>query len=136
MKKFTNILYWIVILLIGVYLLYQKGYILKNYEDISVKKAYDILLTDANITLLDVRTKEEINTDGKIKNSILIPVQILERNINKLQQFKKTKIFIYCRSGNRSITASRILSNNGFKSYNIVGGIKEWKKANLTLDLQ
>jgi rhodanese-related sulfurtransferase len=133
MKKFTDILFWAILLSMGVYILYQKGYIFKNYEDISVQNAYNQMLVDNNITLLDVRTKEEIKSDGALKNHILVPVQILERNLDKLEQYKNSKIFIYCRSGNRSITASRILSNAGFKSYNIQGGIIEWKKEKLPL---
>ncbi len=133
MKKFTDILFWIILLTMGVYILYQKGYIFKNYEDITVKNAYNQMQVDTNITLLDVRTKEEIKSDGALKNHILVPVQILEQNLDKLERFKNTKIFIYCRSGNRSITAARILSNAGFKSYNIKGGIIEWKGQKLPL---
>jgi len=131
MKKFTDILFWIILFAMGIYLLYQKGYIFKNYEDITVQNAYNQMLVDTNITLLDVRTKEELKTDGAIKNHILVPLQILERNLDKLERYKGTKIFVYCRSGNRSITASRILSNAGFKSYNIKGGIIEWKNEQL-----
>ncbi len=133
MKKFTDILFWIILLTMGVYILYQKGYIFKNYEDITVKNAYNQMQVDTNITLLDVRTKEEIKSDGALKNHILVPVQILEQNLDKLERFKNTKIFIYCRSGNRSIAAARILSNAGFKSYNIKGGIIEWKGQKLPL---
>ncbi len=131
MKKITNVFYYITISLLLGYILYQKGYIFKNYEDITVKNAYNKMLVDTNITLLDVRTKEEILKDGKIENSILIPVQILDKNLDKLQPYKNRKLFVYCRSGNRSVTASRVLSNAGFKAYNIKGGINEWKKEGL-----
>ena len=133
MKEIKDIVFWIILVAMGTYILYIKGYILKNYEDISVQDAYNQMLVDTNITLLDVRTKEELKSDGAIKNHILVPVQILERNLDKLERYKSTKIFIYCRSGNRSIIASRILSNAGFKSYNIAGGIVEWKKEKLPL---
>lgn len=133
MKKFTDILFWIFTLIVGIYILYQKGYILKNYEDISVKSAYNQMLTDANITLLDVRTPNELKSDGALKNHILVPLQILEQNLDKLEKYKNTKIFIYCRSGNRSVTAARTLSNAGFKSYNVQGGIIEWKEKKLPL---
>jgi len=133
MKKITNVFYYISITLLLGYILYQKGYILKNYEDITVKNAYNQMLVDTNITLLDVRTKEETKKDGKIDNSILLPVQILEKNIDKLEPYKNKKLFVYCRSGNRSVTASRILSDAGFKTYNIKGGIKEWKKEGLPI---
>ena len=117
----------------GIYILYQKGYILKNYEDITVENAYNQMLVDTNITLLDVRTKDEIKSDGALKNHILVPVQILERNLDKLEKYKDTKIFIYCRSGNRSVAAAKILSKAGFKSYNVKGGIIEWKGKKLPL---
>ncbi len=133
MKKVTNIFSWIILALVIVYLAYQKGYILKNFEHISAKEAFVTMSTDTNITLLDVRTLEETKSDGKIKNSILTPLQLLEQNIDKLEKYKNTKIFIYCRSGNRSITASRILSDAGFKTYNIQGGINKWKKEKLPL---
>jgi rhodanese-related sulfurtransferase len=116
------------------YILYQKGYIFKNYQDISIQDSYQQLQNDSNITLLDVRTIKEIKTDGKISNSILIPVQILQRNIDKLEKYKSTKIFVYCRSGNRSITASRILANHGYHPYNINGGINTWKSKKLPVE--
>jgi rhodanese-related sulfurtransferase len=131
MKKITNILFYIVVFVMIGYMLYQKGYIFKNYEDITPQNAYNKILTDTNITIVDVRTKEEFQKDGKLENAILIPVQVLDKNLNKLAPYKSKKIFVYCRSGNRSVTASRILSNAGFKVYNIKGGIKLWKKSKL-----
>ncbi|MCH9812618.1 MAG: rhodanese-like domain-containing protein [Epsilonproteobacteria bacterium] len=134
MKKLTNIVYWLVLSFLIIYLLYQKGYIFRNFEQISAENAYNRLLIDRNITLLDVRTPEEIQEDGKIKNSLLVPLQILERNIDKLQPYKNKRLFIYCRSGNRSITASRVLSDAGFKTYNIQGGIITWRKEGLPIE--
>jgi len=133
MNKIKDIVFWLLLVTMGLYLLYQKGYILKNYEDITVNNAYNQMQTDNNITLIDVRNPDEIKKDGSIKNHILIPVQIIEKNLNKLERFKKTKLFIYCRSGSRSIMASRILSNAGFKCYNMVGGINRWKKEKLPI---
>ncbi|HIQ26915.1 MAG TPA: rhodanese-like domain-containing protein, partial [Sulfurovum sp.] len=53
----------------------------------------------------------------------LIPVGALEKNLGMLKQDKHTKIIVYCRSGNRSVTASRILEANGFTPINVKGGI-------------
>ncbi|NPA81990.1 MAG: rhodanese-like domain-containing protein [Epsilonproteobacteria bacterium] len=44
------------------------------------------------------------------------------------------KIIVYCRSGHRSVKASRILEENGFHPININGGIKEWKRNNLPVE--
>ena len=134
MKKLTDILFWVLLLSMGLYLLYQKGYILKNFEDVDVKTAYEKLQVDTNITLLDVRTPQELKKDGKIKNSLLVPLQVLEKNIDKLERFKDTKMFVYCRSGSRSITASRILANHGYHPYNINGGINTWKGEKLPVE--
>ena len=79
--------------------------------------------------ILDVRTMEEYE-EISIPNAIL--ANILEPNefmdvVEKLE--KKTKIFVYCRSGIRSQKACNILDQLGFKeTYNLNGGILEWKK--------
>ena len=39
---------------------------------------------------------------------------------------KYKNIIVYCRSGNRSKTATKILIENDFKAVNLIGGIKEW----------
>ena len=79
--------------------------------------------------ILDVRTVEEYE-EISIPNAIL--ANILEPNefmdvVEKLE--KKSKIFVYCRSGARSQKACNILDQLGFKeTYNLNGGILEWKK--------
>ncbi len=79
--------------------------------------------------ILDVRTVEEYE-EISIPNAIL--ANILEPNefmdvVEKLE--KKSKIFVYCRSGIRSQKACNILDQLGFKeTYNLNGGILEWKK--------
>ncbi len=128
----SNIITFVLVAAAAFYFLYQKGYILANFEHLDPKEAYQQLKKDRkNIILLDVRTPEEVKTDGKIPNSILIPLNKLADNIDKLKKYKDKKIFVYCRSGNRSVAASRILSSLGFNVYNIKGGINAWKEAGL-----
>lgn len=132
MKKITDYLIWAAIAVMGVYLLYQKGFILADYESLGVRQAYALLENEeGNVTLLDVRTQEEYDKDGRLNGALLIPVQLLEQNINRLEGLKDKKIVVYCRSGNRSVTASRILSGEGFHVYNVKGGISEWKAEGL-----
>ncbi len=72
-------------------------------------------------------TQEEYNA-GYIKGSTLIPVQVLDKRFNELP--KDRKLLVYCRTGHRSVQASEILVNNGFKEiYNMKGGIVEWTNA-------
>ncbi|WP_293447507.1 rhodanese-like domain-containing protein [Persephonella sp.] len=126
----------ILFLLLGagfLYYLYIKGLIFANFDNLNPKDAYTLLQKEKDrIILLDVRTPEEVKTDGKIPGSVLIPLDQLPNKIDRLD--KNKKIFVYCRSGTRSVSASRLLSSLGFKVYNIKGGINSWKSEGLPVE--
>ena len=122
------------IFLFVLYFLYTKGYILANFEKISPKEAYEMIQKEKDIVILDVRTPEEYKNDGHIKNSILIPLDQLPNKVEELKKYKDKKFIVYCRSGNRSVAASRFLSNLGFKVYNLDGGIIAWKNEGLPVE--
>lgn len=114
--------------LVGLYFLYEKGLILADFRSLSPQELHQLLLTqESNVTLLDVRTTQEIKDIGYIEKAISIPLQNLEEELEKLIPFKDKKVVVYCASGNRSINASRLLSNNGFYVYNLKGGVARWK---------
>jgi len=121
-KLFTNILYWIAMAGILIYFSYTKGWILADFEFITPKQAQVLIEKDQNVTLLDVRTVEEFKT-GHIRGAKLIPLSKLEANLDKLKTDKQKKIIVYCKSGNRSVAASRILKANGFTPLNVKTGI-------------
>jgi len=75
--------------------------------------------------ILDVRTKNEYES-GHIKNSINIPVDQLERNLNKLKD-KNKPIITCCASGMRSAVAKNILNSKGYTLVYNGGG---WKGLN------
>ena len=118
----TMILYWIAMAGLFVSFAYSKGWILADFEFINAKQAIVLLSDDNNVTLLDVRTIREYE-DKHLKNAINIPVQTLSSSLNRLQEVKNKRIVVYCRSGSRSIKASRILEKNGFTPLNVEGGI-------------
>ncbi len=130
MKRFNLIVVLLFAVGIFSYKLYQKGIIFANFQNVNAKEAYHLYL-DANTTLLDVRTKEELKKDGMIEGALHIPLQQLPSALEKLQPSYQKRVLIYCRSGNRSVTASRLLSEKGFSVYNLRGGIKAWKAAKL-----
>ncbi len=121
-KKFTNILYWIAMMGLVLYFAYSKGWILANFESITPQQAQSLLQNDNNVTLLDVRTIEEFK-QGHLRGAKLIPLSVLEKNLDKLRADQNKKIIVYCRSGNRSVSASRILNKHGFVPLNVKGGI-------------
>jgi len=122
LKKYTNILYWIAMAGLLFWFAYSKGWILANFESIDAKQAIHLLENDDNVTLLDVRTIQEYKA-GHLRGATLIPVEVLSENLGMLQQNKDKKIIVYCRTGSRSVSASRILEENGFTPLNVKGGI-------------
>ena len=122
MKNGTDILYWIAMAGLVIYFSYSKGWILANFASITPKQAQTLLQNDENVTLLDVRTIEEFKS-GHLRDAKLIPLSKLEENLDKLQADKHKKIIVYCRSGNRSVSASRILGKHGFTPLNVKQGI-------------
>lgn len=85
-------------------------------------------LEDPKTFLLDVRTKEEYASEH-LSKATLIPLQELEQRLAELPQNKDQALLLYCRSGNRSVSAASILAKHGYKNiFNLKGGIKEWVK--------
>ena len=91
---------------------------------IEIKNAINLLDNDAYY-FLDVRTAEEHKIKS-IPDTDCIPVQEIEKRIVELDKYRDKKIIVYCRSGNRSGTATKILNENGFKAFNMLGGMNEW----------
>ncbi len=131
----SNIIIAVIVIIGILFYLYQKGYILADFENISPKEAYQLIKKyKKDVVVVDVRTPSEIKSDGKIPNSVLIPLGNLGEGIEKIKKYKDKKVIIYCRSGNRSATASRFLTSLGFQQvYNLQGGIIKWKKEGLPI---
>ena len=81
--------------------------------------------SDNNIFLLDVRNPDEYEK-ARIKNSKLIPLPILENNLDKIP--KNKEVIVYCHYGNRSLKAANILKEKGFNAKSLVGGIDVWSR--------
>jgi phage shock protein E len=80
--------------------------------------------------IIDVREEFEIVQDGKIPNSILIPLgDVVLDKILDVNPDKKP-VLIYCRSGRRSMMACELLANETKEILfcNLKGGILSCKK--------
>ena len=75
-----------------------------------------------SITVIDVRTLDEWNT-GHLESAINIEWQ----NITSIESNipKNEKIYLYCRSGNRSGKATKILLDAGYTNVINAGSITE-----------
>ena len=100
-----------------------------NYREISAKEAAE-LINNISPLILDVRTPAEYQR-GHLNDSVLIPVQNLQRRWKEIGTHKNQDILVYCATGNRSTVASKILIDNGFKRiYNMRYGIVNWNQNN------
>ena len=94
-------------------------------ELITPEDAKDLLESDSEVLLLDVRTESEY-IDLRIPGSLLLPVGELESRIDEIAEWKEKTVIVYCRSGNRSSQAADILQKNGFMTIYDLGGIYDW----------
>jgi rhodanese-related sulfurtransferase len=97
----------------------------RQYKNISPQDAKRQLDSRDEIILLDVRTLEEY-FESHIPNSKLIPVDMIEDEALTRLPDKHATIFVYCRSGRRSVTASVTLVKMGYTSVYNLGGIIDW----------
>ena len=118
------IIYWLIMSGLFISHAYAKGWIFANFDSIAAKDAISHIDNNASIILLDVRTTEEFKQEH-LENAINIHVKRLEKYISKLDKMKDKQIYVYCRSGNRSVKASRILKKRNFTPINIKGGIQQ-----------
>jgi rhodanese-related sulfurtransferase len=98
-----------------------------NVEDFSKKTA------ESGVVILDVRTPGEFMT-GHIQDAQNIDFESgsFESQIESLD--KNGTYAVYCRSGNRSGQAVKVMQDAGFKNiYNLDGGVIDWANSGLPL---
>lgn len=92
------------------------------YETIALESIEDYV-ADGYI-IADVREIDEFN-EGHIPGAVNAPLSDLENNeFGPLQVDEK--YIIICRSGNRSIAASNILTHQGYDIVNVSEGMSTW----------
>ncbi|MDD3723689.1 MAG: rhodanese-like domain-containing protein [Lutibacter sp.] len=84
----------------------------------------------ANQTIIDIRTPQEFR-EGHIEGAVNI--NYYDNNfLDQIAKYDKNQpLFIYCRSGNRTSSASKKIADYGFTQiYDLEGGILYWLKNN------
>ena len=98
-------------------------------EQISAVQAKEMMDSDKNIILLDVRTTEEFE-EGHMKGAILIPDYDIKTEAENKLIDKNAAILVYCRSGRRSALAAQALHDLGYSAVYDFGGIIDWPYEN------
>jgi len=114
---FKKIIFFLIIgtIILGIYTQIFSGHNQENIKEVLKKDVF----------LVDVRTPEEYN-EGTVKGAVNIP---LDQLTNDLSKFKgKQHIILFCRTGNRSGIAQKILKENGFENVYNGGGWKNLKE--------
>lgn len=98
----------------------------EGYQTITPEAAYEALSAEAaDIILLDVRTEKEYN-EKHIPESILLPLDDLDKQAEAVLPDKDAVIYVYCRSGSRSQKAAQQLLEAGYTQVYDLGGINSW----------
>ena len=96
-----------------------------SYQQISQEEAKEMMDTQ-EVIILDVREQDEYDS-GHIPDSVLLPVGTIDGDAAAaVIPEKDSTVLVYCRSGNRSKTASFTLAELGYTNIYEFGGIKTW----------
>ena len=96
-----------------------------SYEQITQEEAKEMMDTQ-EVIILDVREQDEYDS-GQIPDAILLPVDTIdEETAAAVIPEKESTVLVYCRSGNRSKTASSTLAELGYTNIYEFGGINTW----------
>lgn len=74
--------------------------------------------------VIDIRTPDEFLA-GAIPGAINIPALELRERLDGLD--RNTPIAVCCQIGSKSTTAQKMLTQHGFRSFNLVGGYSVWR---------
>ena len=96
-----------------------------KYQSITMDEAF-LMMEDMNdYVLVDVRTIEEYN-DGHIPGAINIANESIRTDEIAELPDKEQRIYVYCRSGNRSKQAAKKLVKLGYTNIIEIGGIMDY----------
>lgn len=75
--------------------------------------------------LLDLRTKGELEEEGKIRGAVHLPIDELRDRLGELD--RGTTYIPYCAVGYRGYVGHRMLAQHGFRSRNLSGGFETFR---------
>lgn len=98
-----------------------------NVRVLDSKAFFEGAKTDSMTVILDVRQPSEF-AEGHIEGAVnldWLDEEAFKEGVAKLDTAKT--YYVYCRSGRRSNAAADKMQSDGFKVYDLKGGIKQWK---------
>jgi len=102
-----------------------------SYRQVIMAEAMDIMDTEQDYIILDVRTPEEFR-ERHIPGAVNVPNESIGAAEPEVLPEKDQLILVYCRSGNRSKQASQKLAAMGYTNVVEFGGINDWPGATVS----
>ena len=93
--------------------------------NITAEEAKQIMDSEEDYIILDVRTREEYD-EGHIPGAIVISHEEIAEKADEVLTDKDQLILVYCRSGRRSKIAAEALVELGYTNIKEFGGIIDW----------
>ena len=120
---------WVLLLLLAITLIgcgSREDENTASYQQITAEEAKTMMEEQADAVILDVREQDEYET-GHIPGAVLLPVGTIDEDSAAAAiPEKDSVVLVYCRSGNRSKTASQALADLGYSRVYEFGGIRDW----------
>lgn len=91
-------------------------------EMITCAKMKEMLASDKNALLIDVRNEDEY-AEGHLDKAINYKYSVVVDELDRQGIDKKTPIIVYCKTGNRSDLAYTQLRNSGYENVYDLGAI-------------
>lgn len=94
-------------------------------------KAYDIIQSNPNVVILDLRSSRDYSK-GHIPNAININPYEIKNKIEQIAYDRNAPIIVYCYSGSVSIGACLLIEQLGYKNVfdlqSLSGWVYKWNK--------
>lgn len=122
---------WVAVFVMTLYIFVKsatsKSKVITNAEAIA-------LINNKDAVVMDLRSIDEFNK-GHIVNSInVLPSEIKNHNLGKIEQHKDKPVILVCLNGMTSASSAEILAKQGFAEvYSLKEGVSGWSAENLPL---
>ncbi len=119
----------------------EKDYVVSAKEITNELSPFDIYknyfsTSNRQVVFLDVREKDELK-EGTIPGAVWVPRGVLEFKVSSVIPKDKAKlVVVYSETGERSLLATKILNEMGYKAISMKGGIREWIRNGFPISFQ
>ena len=103
-----------------------KGSVIATAQLIEAAKLKDLMASDDELQLVDVRTPEEF-AEGHLAGAVNINIEGENFNDEIQKLLRDEPVFLYCRSGGRSARAGKVVAALGYRAFDLDKGIQGWE---------